>query len=523
MDETAKNNIAAHIRRGEYAVVENNSPRAKSDVWVKFGLVQDEDNNIVAGCAVCKACKKVLGYESRKLGTSSLKKHLESCPGQRAVTAVDRFVNKGLLPPSRQDKDDITKLAVEFVALDVRSFETVNGPGFKAIAQGLIDVGARSGRVDAVKLLPDPTTVSRNLTKNADDVREKLIPFLRQQVDESNAACTLDMWTDDYKKVAYLCVTLHYINTKWDLKERVLCTAEWDSTLRKTGEHLRAATKQILRKYNLVEFYNKLVYVTDRGSNIVAALSDATRLSCGAHILSTVLHTTLGKKEDADLFYDEVSALIDAAKSLVTYFKHTNLQSRVTPTLKASVETRWNSIHTMLDSIHCQYDRVDELLAERGEQHRLASLPADVLGDMITFLQRFRDATKDLEASTTPTLHLTAVWLDRLKKHLQPVTVAGVGARVDNAQMISLKRKCLRILTEKLVLTPLHKLALFLHPKLKSMKLLPSQDDVVAVHDEARRLVQGISCYYYYNYYYSSFLAHIFPLLLLLPLLFLPL
>ena len=289
------NTIAAKIKKGDYEIVNNDSPRAKSDVWDKFGLVQDEENDTIVGWAVCKACKKVLRYESRKLGTSSLKKHSDVCHGKPAAggsTALDRFVNRdSLLEPRRGDKDAITKLAVEFVAMDVRSFETVNGQGFQAIAQGLIDVGARSGRVDAVKLLPDATTVSRNLKKCADDIREKLIPILREQVTESNAAATLDMWTDDYKKVAYLCVTLHYINKKWELKERVLCTAEWDSTLRKTGEHLRAATQQILRKFNLGEFYNKLVYVTDRGSNIVAALSNATRLSCGVHILSTVLHT----------------------------------------------------------------------------------------------------------------------------------------------------------------------------------------------------------------------------------------
>ena len=421
--------------------------------------------------------------------TWALKKHVDgtnSCGKQGG--SIDKLVKKktdGLLPPSREDKEDVTKLSVEFVCEDMRSFETVHRKGFKRLARGLVDIGARSGRVDAAKLLPDPTTVSRNLTKHAEEFRDKLIPELRNQLTESNAAVTLDMWTDDYKKIGYLGVTFHCINKKWELVERVLCTAEWDSALRKTADNLKPAIIQALRKYNLDEFYSKLVYVTDRGSNIVAALRAVTRLSCAAHILSTVLHTVLGKKSPDDLFHEEVTAVIEASKSLVTYFKQTTLQNRLKKTLKACVETRWNSLHTMLDSILSQYDDVGDILAERGEQNRLINLSRDVLGDLVSFLARFRDATKALEASKTPTLHLTAVWIERLRTHLQPATS-------DSMALGSLKKKALEVLNQKLELHPLHKMAVFLHPKLKSLKLLP-KDDVTVVYGEARRLVQGKS------------------------------
>lgn len=59
------------------------------------------------------------------------------------------------------------------------------------------------------------------------------------QLNESNG--TLDMWTDDYRKTGYLCVSLHYINRKWELIERVLCTSQWNNKLRKTAENVKAA------------------------------------------------------------------------------------------------------------------------------------------------------------------------------------------------------------------------------------------------------------------------------------------
>ncbi|KAJ4919149.1 hypothetical protein JOQ06_024339 [Pogonophryne albipinna] len=139
----------------------------------------------------------------------------------------------------------------------------------------------------------------------------------------------------------------------------------------------------------------------------------------------------------------------------------------------------------MLEWISCQYEDVCALLLEKGEEGRLNDLSEDTLNAMVMFLQRFKEATKALEASKTPTLHLTAVWLDRLKRHLQP-------SSTDNLTFSSLKAKCLRILVEKYEIHLLHKLAMFLHPKLKSLKLLVEEHSMETVHNEVRRLVNDI-------------------------------
>lgn len=281
-----------------------------------------------------------------------------------------------------------------------------------------------------------------------------------------------------------ISVTLHYIDNKWELTERVLCTSEWDSSLRKTADNIKPVIISVLRKFGIDEFYSKLVYVTDRGANIVAALRAVTRLSCAAHILNTVLSTTFTKLSQEDVYGEEVTTMIDSAKSLVTYFKQTNLQARLKKTLKASVETRWNSQHTMLESISSQYEDIRTLLEERGEVGRLTNLDAEALSDIVAFLGRFKEATKALEASKTPTLHLTVVWYERIRRHLQ-------ASSTDSMTISSLKEKCLSILQEKFDIHPLHRLAMFLHPKLKSMKLLADSSEVANVHNETRRLVKG--------------------------------
>ena len=71
--------IKSKIASGEYQIVDNTSSRAKSDVWEKFGVIKDCENNVVSGFAACKKCQKILAFDSRKLGTSSLRKHSDSC------------------------------------------------------------------------------------------------------------------------------------------------------------------------------------------------------------------------------------------------------------------------------------------------------------------------------------------------------------------------------------------------------------------------------------------------------------
>lgn len=77
-----------------------------------------------------------------------------------------------------------------------------------------------------LKLLPDPTTMSRNLKTMASEIKIKLIPELKANLNEAVGTATLDMWTDDHRKIGHLCFTLHYFKKTWNL------------TLKKTGENI---------------------------------------------------------------------------------------------------------------------------------------------------------------------------------------------------------------------------------------------------------------------------------------------
>ena len=114
--------VKERIASGEYEIVENPNPKATSDVWKRFGVLRDEENNIVVGYAACKTCKKPLKYESQKIGTSTLKKH-ECRPMAHGARSIDQYFRKKgneLLTPETKDKDYITELCTEFASLDIR-------------------------------------------------------------------------------------------------------------------------------------------------------------------------------------------------------------------------------------------------------------------------------------------------------------------------------------------------------------------------------------------------------------------
>ena len=116
---------------------------------------------------------------------------------------------------------------------DIRPFDIVSGNGFHGLAQGLINIGARYGRVDASSVLPHRQTICDHAKKTAKEKKE----ILSKEVNTAlgcGIAITTDMWTDDFNKRAYSAFTTHFIMEDWKLKGRVI-TAEFDPNLRKTA------------------------------------------------------------------------------------------------------------------------------------------------------------------------------------------------------------------------------------------------------------------------------------------------
>ena len=312
----------------------------------------------------------------------------------------------------------VTESAVEFVASDLRPFNIVGGEGFLKFAQTMIDIGAKYGKIDARTAIPNPSTVARH----AKDTAAELRPFIAVELAEAfttvGGSITFDIWTDDYRKISYLGQTVHYTDSKFRLRERILCVAEFDGELRKTGENIRKLVMDGLRRFN-INCVNNIVFVTDRGSNVLAALRNTSHIFCTAHILNNILeHSTKPSKQGSD---DTVTILISSCRALVTYFKRSGLQSRLKKTLKGNitdnvdlrclravicrtlilglpnisshlgdVDTRRNSKLAMLSSIDKQWEDLTSILKGSVNAKLLEDIDREALTDMINFLRPFK-------------------------------------------------------------------------------------------------------------------------------------
>lgn len=104
-------------------------------------------------------------------------------------------------------KQEGVVVVTEWVVKNCRPLKIIDDSGLKNFASFLIKVGATFGpNVDVEKLLPHPTTVSRNI----ETLYESHFGPIKNEIQKYKAfgyAITSDIWTDN----SYLSCTIHYI------------------------------------------------------------------------------------------------------------------------------------------------------------------------------------------------------------------------------------------------------------------------------------------------------------------------
>jgi len=96
----------------------------------------------------------------------------------------------------------------------------------------------------------------------------------------------------------------------------------------------------------------------------------------------------------------------------------------------------------------------------------MAAVDKALLEAIVAFLEVFKVASLELEATAKPTLHLPPLpWFCKLQQHCKPDSSS-------DDEMQTLQRKASELLDSKFCLQPLHHVATALNPRMKSMKML---------------------------------------------------
>lgn len=102
---------------------------------------------------------------------------------------------------------------------------------------------------------------------------------------------SIDGWLDKTKKVSFFGMTAHFIEEHADrlvLNDRILCTREMDAES-KDGPYINSQIKEHLQSFNLYAHRKQLVFMSDRGTNMVAALRNFESIHCYAHMLNNTV------------------------------------------------------------------------------------------------------------------------------------------------------------------------------------------------------------------------------------------
>ncbi|XP_061746895.1 E3 SUMO-protein ligase ZBED1-like isoform X11 [Nerophis ophidion] len=132
------------------------------------------------------------------------------------------------------------------------------------------------------------------------------------------------------------------------------------------------------------------------------------------------------------------------------------------------MKTNHLSPHSFI-TVQKQYQDIRELLRSKDQEHRLDGIHQDQLEHLIDFLTLFMSAISELEGEHHPTVQMVLLWFFKLKKHCEP-------KYGDPPYMKTLRSRASSLLDEKMHPTAAHKIATFLHPKFKSLKMLADED-----------------------------------------------
>lgn len=286
----------------------------------------------------------------------------------------------------------------------------------------------------------------------------------------------MDGWTDKCKKMAYFGITIHYITEEKDkliLNDRVLLIRELTAE-KKDSNYLKTKILEYLTEFELLDcLENKIVFVTDRGPNIRAAVRHYQAIPCMAHMIHNCVDEMLKK-----------NTIVSAIATIVKYFKASGLNAMFEQTLKSYVSTRWSSVYRMLESVIERWQQIKDILTQRKVHLKeLNSTSLEELKMVCDFLKPFATATSEIEATRNPTLDSVRPWFNALENHLRI-------NRTDPEMIVKLKEigHAYWINNIQSHVSLFHDVAVFLNPMLKTLKAF-TMEHKTRVYDKTKEMM----------------------------------
>lgn len=464
--------------------LDNESTSVTSGVWADFRRLFDrEANTLVENFAYCSHCKKVVAYFGTT--TSQLLKHQRKCPKRPFVEgAAD---DPATINFKMDELKEIREAAAMFVVKDCQPFHAIKGKDLLDLCYASFKLGRKYPKMTQADLacaLPVPNTIKPRVHQMAVEGKSFLTKKIRNSiVNTKRIAATADLWTDPQNSNSILALTLHFFT----IEDATIKLENHTADLRlvnapsTTGSVIKKTIVDIFIEYGLTEpeVDEFLCIVTDRGSNMLSAVSLWESEACQAHLINNVV------KQMTSL--PEVKTILSNASVLVRYMKTSHAGCQLTFRLKSYPDTRFNYVNDSLRSILDNYTEVYAALEAREDSSRnksltdkLTCLNIDTLKELCDFLGFFKEITTAIEGDRAVTLHRVWPVLRELRARLLPCqTDSDLIAAMRHAGLTYIdKQENVKYFTPSFR----HRLALFLHPRMNQLPFMHYRGKRLFIH-----------------------------------------
>ncbi|CAF0844168.1 unnamed protein product [Adineta steineri] len=284
----------------KYTLVENLKVNhiKPAPCWQKFGLPaiknENDRNVIIKNFASCKSCFSTYVYthgSTKSLNSHKCSKEVSSTspmPSNKSPSLCSKnsplFIAK---------KKQMTSLIASWVCQNMRPLSIVEDEGFVNIIQKCLrwNNGAFSN-INGNEILASRWSISREISRQANDIRQRIGGVLRTAAEQGFLAISPDLWSDKFKQHSYLGLTAHFVDERHILHSIELCCEPYNEINKRAPSVRKVAITFALSKFGLDNLMNKITFVCDRGSNLVKALEDYEVVHCFPHRLNNVLKRT---------------------------------------------------------------------------------------------------------------------------------------------------------------------------------------------------------------------------------------
>lgn len=400
----------------------------------------------------CSFCSSLFKLNQAHLET--IRAHPDTCVG-----LIDRQVNEsGAIGQAL--KFEFANECAFYSATDCRALSLFGTAGFTRLAQQLINIGHNYGNIDASKVLPHGSTVSRHVPIVANSIRAHLVQLIRTA---PHIALIFDHWSTKFKKTKFFGIKLFYRDSN-QFRSRLLCaipvtSADAVSTLRHYNE--------CVALYQIDETKISANVSDNTPANPATVRSKkADWIGCAAHQVNLIIQALFDPKNK--MYRSSLRAYIEvctAVRNLVSYYNRSK-KFELDISLKQEFEIRWDTKYLMCLSVLVNELR---LLAIRGSNKETQSIKQlvdaidfEVLRELVPVLKLFYEARLMISTEQKSTLNLVLP----IKKKLLIKLAEQPG---DSERLNNLKNAFRREITNRLVVNETHLIATFLTPKFRKM------------------------------------------------------